>query len=224
MSSSVTDPETAVDRLVETGLLVEDPAGDLRFGEALTDAWFVYADTYRDVPEDVFVGTVAELFGLEPAAAERRIEDHGVTREQLVGYLAAQSALDDEHDTGTLALFGQIVAEVGPPPPVPPEVETVDDERALALAERDRAVVTVWAHECEPCRALKRDLDAVLAGLPDGVPVAGAEGGSIPEFRAAYGVEAAPSVVLFADGEHVETVRGRATVETYHAAFERAFG
>jgi thiol-disulfide isomerase/thioredoxin len=220
---SVTDPDAALDRLIDEGLLVEDEGG-LRFTGELASAWFVYADTYRDVSEEVFVDTVAELFGLEAGTAERRIEELGVTREQLIGYLAAQSALEDEYDAGTLALFGQIAAEVGPPPAVPPGIETVDDEGALALAGRDRAVVTVWTHQCEPCRALKRDLDAVLAGLPEGVPVAGVEGESVPEFRAAYGVEAAPSVLVFADGEHVETVRGRSAVETYHEAFDRAFG
>jgi len=219
---SVTDPDAAVDRLIEAGLLVEE--GGLRFTEELADAWFVYADTYRDVPEGVFVETVAELFGLAPEEAERRIEELGVTREQVIGYLATQSALEEDYDTGTLALFGQIASEIGPPPAVPPDVETVDDEGALALAARDRAVVTVWAEQCEPCRALKRDLEDVLAGLPEGVPVAGVLGESVPEFRAAYGVEAAPSVVLFADGEHVETIRGRSSVEAYHAAFERAFG
>lgn len=221
---SVTDPDAAVDRLIEEGLLVEEDEQGLRFTDELADAWFVYADTYRDVPEEVFIETVAGLFGLAPEEAERRIEELGVTREQLIGYLAAQSALDGDYDTGTLALFGQIAAEIGPPPAVPPWVETVDDEGALALAERDRAVVTVWAHQCEPCRALKRDLDDVLAGLPEGVPVAGVQGESAPEFRAAYDVEAAPSVLLFAGGEHVETIRGRSAVETYHAAFDRAFG
>lgn len=218
------NPDDAIDRLVERGLLDEHD-GRLRFTDEFTGTWYVYADTYADAPEAVFVETVAELFGLDPEEAERRIEAEGVTREQVVGYLAAQSHLGTDTGRGTLALFGQILAEVGPPPAVPSGIESLDDEAALAFVEEhDRAVVTVWRQDCEPCRALKADLEDALAGLPEGVAVAGVDGAAVPEFRARYGVEAAPSVLLFAGGEHADTVRGREPVGSYHAAFDRAFG
>ncbi len=218
------NPDDAIDRLVEQHLLDEHD-GRLRFTDEFTGTWYVYADTYADAPRTVFVETVAELFGLDPEEAERRIEQQGVTREQVVGYLAAQSHLDTDPEQGTLALFGQILAEIGPPAAVPPGIEKLDDGAALAFVEEnDRAVVTVWRQDCKPCRALKRELDDVLAGLPEGVTIAGVDGPAVPEFRARYGVEAAPSILLFVGGDHADTVRGREPVESYHAAFERAFG
>lgn len=219
-------PDEYVDRLVEHGVVTVDPATDtVTTTVEFEDARAVYHDTYGNAPEDQFRETVAEVFGLDPEEAEARIEAFGVTREQLVAYLALQGFLDETPPQDELAVLAQIVADVGPGSPVPEQVEEVDDERYEAAIEAHGDVaLTVWKHHCDPCEELKEDLDDILAAAPEGVSFLGADGESVPELLGAFEVEAAPTVLLFRDGELRETVRGRRPVEAYEDAFEAVYG
>lgn len=218
------DAERLLDALVEEGVLRERADGTLATSEAFAATADVYHDSYGHVSEDVFRRTVAEVFDLSDAAAAERIESEGVTRGMLVTYLAVQSELDGSYSRPELARMAAMVEEVSPDSPIPDAVEHLDDDSYGAfLDDNGRAVVTVWKRNCAPCRAVKRDLDAVLDALPADVAVGGVDGEAVPAFRRAYDVEAAPSLLVFDDGNHVETLRGRFTADQVAQAADRAF-
>ncbi|MWG36782.1 thioredoxin domain-containing protein [Halomarina oriensis] len=219
-----TDAERLLDTLVDEGVVRERADGTLVCSEGYDATHDVYHDTYGDASEELFERTVAEVFDLPPEAAAERIEQEGVTRTHLVTYLAVKSELDGSYTRGELARMATMVEDLSPDSPVPDGVERLDDESYEAfLAEHDRAVVTVWKHHCEPCRAVKSDLDAVLDAIPDGVAVGGVDGVACPAFRRRADVNVAPALVVFADGDGVETLTGRFVPEQVTAACDRAF-
>jgi thioredoxin-like negative regulator of GroEL len=118
-----------------------------------------------------------------------------------------------------------VVTGLDPETPVPEDIPTLTDESYRAfVADHDRAIVTVWKHHCDPCEAMKDELDDILERIPDGVAVGGIDGEECTDFRSAYGVDAAPAMILFADGELSEGFTGRATPERAAAACAEAYG
>lgn len=174
----------------------------------------VYHDTYMDVSEDEYHRSIAEVFGLESAdEAAERVDELGVSREEFVNFMALRSELEG-YTADQLARMASMVTEVGPSSPVPESLEELDDETYEAfLADNDRAVVTVWMLFCEPCKAMKGDLDEVLAAIPSGVAVGGLDGEKCPEFCRDAEVNVAPAFVLFEEGEKVDEVTGRTDPE-----------
>lgn len=224
---SAPDAEELLDALVAEDVLVEYEDGTLATTAAFEETRGVYADSYGDASDAVFRSTVAELFGLDEAEVERRIEAEGVTREMLVAHLAVNSHVDGEYAIGEVARMAMLVVDVDPASPVPPDVEEVDDDSYGAfLAANDRAVVTVWKRNCAPCEALKDDLDDLLAALPDDAAVAGIDGASsaVADFRRTYEVEAAPSILLFREGDLAEAYQGTVPAEEIAAAARRVYG
>jgi thiol-disulfide isomerase/thioredoxin len=162
--------------------------------------------------DDGVADTVADLFGIEEEAALDLLERGEVTTEDVVAYLAIQSFADETLETAEHAMMAELLVRLGPKTPVPTGVEEVDDDSYRAfLDDHPHAVVTVWKHDCDPCEAMKGDLEAILELLPDAVAVAGVDGENVPEFRSVFGVDAAPAVLCFRDGtlEAVETGRKR---------------
>lgn len=217
------EADRLLDALVEAGVLVEDERG-LATTPAFEDTRGIYYDTYADASEEVFVSSVAEVFGLDPEEAAGRVDELGITREQLVTYLALQSYLDDPPARPDLAAMARLTAEVGMDP-VPPGVARVtDDDYAAFLDEHGDVVLTVWSYPCSPCERLKADLDDVRAAAPDGVAFAGADGSAVPDLRREFDVEAAPTTLLFRGGERVETLRGYHSPAAMADAFEDIYG
>jgi len=207
---AVTTPEAALDRLIAAGVVIEHDDGTITTDPAFEDARRVYADTYGDCTDEVFQQTIADLFGLEPAAAADRIEETGVTRDELVAFLTLQSVLEASPDTEVLATMSRVVVAVEPSSPVPRSLRTLgDDEYESFLETHPNALLTVWKQGCAPCDAMKADLDAIVAAVPDEVAIAGVDGDAVPQFRRAFDVTAAPSVVVISDGAHAETASGR---------------
>ena len=102
-----------------------------------------------------------------------------------------------------------MTAEAGGASPVPPELDELsDDDYESYLAAEDAAVVFVFQQGCDPCDAMKADLDVVRDEAPDEVAFAGVDGEIAPEIRGAYEVTVAPTTLLFADGDLVETREG----------------
>ena len=219
------DPERLLDALVDEGVLVEQADGTLATSESFEGTHGIYHDSYGSVGDEEFERAVSDVFDVSPEEAAERIEEEGVTREMLVTYLAVQSELEGSYSTAELARMATMVGDVAPESPIPAEVTPLDDESYEAFLDaNDRAAVTVWKRNCSPCRAVKRDLDAVLAAFPDDVAVGGVDGVDVPAFRYAYEVNVAPSLVLFEDGDHVETLRGRFTAEQVTEAYDRLDG
>jgi thiol-disulfide isomerase/thioredoxin len=211
--------EAALDRLIDAGLVDERDDGSLATTAAFEATRRVYRDSYAGVDDAVFRTTVADAFGVSESTAADRIDSGAVTRDDLIAYLSLRSALDSVDDE-QLATMASLVVELSPASPVPDAVEELDDDawRAFLEANPD-AVVTVWRHDCAPCEALKTDLDAVLSALPNGVAVAGVDGESVPDFRRAFGVDTAPAVCSFRDGDLEDVTTGRQSPETYAERF-----
>lgn len=210
--------DAALDDLIDAGLVDEREDG-LVVTEAFEATRRVYRDTYAHADDAVFRRTVAEAFGVDEDRAADRIESGAVTREDLIAYLSIRSAFD-EVGQERLATMAALVAELSPASPVPEAIRELDDDAWPAfLDDHPDAVVTVWRHDCAPCEALKEDLDAVLAAVPDCVAVAGVDGESVPDFRRTFDVDAAPAVCAFRDGALEDVTTGRQPPETYAERF-----
>lgn len=221
--------EGAGEALVESLFAENVLTTDERIGAVTTSAEFedtheIYLDTYTSVPQSTFVDTVAEVFGLDATEATDRIDELGVTREQLAAYLALRSVLGNSYDVATLSRMAVVVAGLEPETPVPEGLDLLDDDTYEGfLASHGRAIVTVWKRRCDPCEAMKRDLDAVLSALPDEVAVAGVDGERSRTFCTEYDIDAAPAVVYFDDGSHRRTIVGRQPPERIGAVAESVY-
>lgn len=215
------DPETLVETLIDGGVLtVNEETDTARTTTEYEDIRGIYHDSYMSVSDEAFHEAVADAFGFaSKERAEERVEALGVTREEFVAYLALDSTLEESYATAELARMAAVVVELGPGTPVPEDIERLDDESyGEFVGAHDRAIVTVWKHHCDPCEAMKDELDAILGEVPDEVAVGGLDGERCPAFRRTYGIDAAPALVLFADGEFREGFTGRATPERVAAA------
>jgi thiol-disulfide isomerase/thioredoxin len=210
-----TDPDALVDRLVVGGVLDEDPeTGALATTPGFEATRAVYHDTYADADDDLFHSTVADLFDVDRDDVADVVAEHGVTRDELVAYLSVRSELSDPPASPELAAMAGIVVEAEPASPVPdawPELR--DDTYRGFLADHPDAVLVAFKLHCVPCEAMKRDLDAIEAAIPDGVHYASLDGDEVPEFRREFEVEAAPTTLVFRDGDLVESLRGRVSPE-----------
>lgn len=218
------DVESALDTLIDAGVVDEADDGALTTTSAFEDTRRVYHDTYAHMADEGFHSTVADLFDIDRDEVGAHIDATGMTRDELVAYLSVRSFLDDPPEQGTLAVMAGIVVQIGPGSPVPMAVEELSDEDYEAfLDDEPDALVTVWKHGCDPCEAMKEDLDEILAAVPDGVAVAGVDGADVPAFRRAFDVSVAPAVLLFRDGDLQKTLTGRTSPSALADAFESVY-
>jgi thiol-disulfide isomerase/thioredoxin len=218
--------EDLLDALFDEEVLgIDDRTGTVTTTADFEDTYSVYLDTYLSVPREEFVASVAETFALDSTElAAGRIEDLAVTREQLAAYLSLRSAFGDGYDRGTLTRMAVVVADLEPETPVPERLELLRDETFESFVRtHDRAIVTVWARRCDPCEAMREDLDEILDTVPEAASVAGIDGDRAREFCTIYDVDAAPAVVYFEDGRHRRTAVGRATPADAAAAIEDVY-
>ncbi|UPV99616.1 thioredoxin domain-containing protein [Halorussus gelatinilyticus] len=145
----------------------------------------------------------AESADCEPAPADSTTTDRDSTESRSTDGTSDGSAEPPSADD--LAAMAAMVWEVVPDSPVPARLADVTDDPASFLAGRDRAVVTVWKRFCDPCEAVKDDLETVLDAVPDDAAVAGIDGESAVAFCRTHDVESAPGFLL-ADGDDRRTV------------------
>ncbi|RLM40732.1 thioredoxin, partial [Haloarcula sp. Atlit-47R] len=88
------DPETALETLIAAGAVDEAPDGTLSTTAEFEKTLAVYHDIYGAVSTEEFHQTVSDLFGVAPENVEERLDEFGVTRADVVAYLAAKSFLD----------------------------------------------------------------------------------------------------------------------------------
>jgi len=69
-------------------------------------------------------------------------------------------------------------------------------------------LVDVYADWCPPCRALSPVIDDLAASSGDRFDVVKLNSDELPEIAGRYGVTALPTVLIFVDGEVVETSVG----------------
>lgn len=214
------DPDARLDYLFDHGVVEEGPDGDLRLTAVFAETQDIHHDTYGDISEDRFVRVVADIFDV----SEERAREQDVTRNELVAFTALQAHLEDPPDRDALALLAAMVGRVTPPSAVPDGLLELTDGTYESFLDGRDAVVVVWKRVCTPCDLLKEELDEVRAGAPDHVAFAGVDGDEVPAFRREFEVTAAPTTLLFADGEQVGRFDGKPDVETFHEAFAEAFG
>lgn len=183
----------------------------------------IYHDSYADVEKAEYHQAVSDVFGIDVETVPERLEELDVTREQFIALLAVNSHVDGEYSLPERARMAMVVTDLAPPSPVPESIEEINDDSYEAfLEEHDRAAVTVWKRFCTPCQRMKDELDETRATLPDAV--AGIDGETAPEFCRSFDVEAAPSVLLFEDGELVESLRGYQGPEAIEDACTAVYG
>ncbi|WP_280585787.1 thioredoxin family protein [Halorubrum sp. Boch-26] len=205
-------PETLLDALRDEGVVRIDAETDtVNTIEEFEADREVYYDTYVPMPDDEFHESVADVFGLDSAAeAADRVAELDISREEFATFLTLRSNVDGSYTTLELTAMAQMATELGPETPVPDAVEHLDDESYEAFIDgHERCVVTVWKLFCDPCEAMKAELDEVLAAFPDDAAVGGVAGERSPDFCRSVGVNAAPAFVLFEDGEAVDVITGR---------------
>lgn len=203
------DPEARLEFLIEAGVIDVGEDDSVTATDAFEDTRVVYADTYTEVDDETFAETIAELFDVSVEAAETRIEETDLTREDLIAYLSLQSHIDRDLPQEVLVLLTSMVSGVGYGSSVPTSMSELDDDSYEAfLAEHGDAVIVVWSYPCDPCRSLKQDLPAFRETLPDGVALAGVDGDTVGRIRQEFDVTSAPTLLFFADGAHADTFEG----------------
>lgn len=225
MPDLLSDSEARFEYLVEHGVLAEREDGTVVTTDDFEGVRGIYYDSYLDLSDERFQQVLAEAFELSTDEARERIDQHGVTREELATYLALSSYLDDDRSRDELALLAAMAERVDPGSPVPEGMDELhDDEYAEYIDEQGDVVVFVWKRECAPCEAMKEDLDEIRAAAPARVAFAGVDGEAVSEFRREFEVDAAPTTLVFADGELVERLDGRRSPDDLADAFADAYG
>lgn len=84
---------------------------------------------------------------------------------------------------------------------------TVNDENFVqeVLQSKVPVLVDFWAEWCGPCRMFAPVLDEVSEELKDRVKIVKVNIDENPEISAKYGVRSIPTMILFRDGEMLET-------------------
>lgn len=218
------DIESALDHLIDAGAVDEADDGALTTTAEFENTRRIYHDTYGNASDERFYDTVGDLFAVGREDAVAHVDATGLTREELVAYLAVRSFLEESPTQETLAVMADIVVQIGPGTPIPPHVRALtDDDYEAFLADHPDALVTVWKHGCDPCEAMKADLDAILERVPEDVAVAGIDGEEAAAFRRAFEVSAAPAVLLFRGGDLQQTLTGRKSPAALGEEFESVY-
>ncbi len=90
----------------------------------------------------------------------------------------------------------------------------------VVLNGQGLVLVDFWAEWCGPCKMLLPVLDKLEAEMTSGVTFTKVNTEHSPEVAANYGVRMLPTLVLFKDGEVVDTMMGVHTKDKLKAWLE----
>jgi peptide-methionine (R)-S-oxide reductase len=99
-----------------------------------------------------------------------------------------------------------------------------DDDFDEVVRRDDLVLVDFWAPWCGPCRAIGPVLEELAGDYGDALTVAKINIDDNQRKAAQFGVRSIPTLVLFKDGNPVETLIGLQTRSSLTAAIERARG
>jgi thioredoxin 2 len=92
--------------------------------------------------------------------------------------------------------------------PLPWLVDAADDTFASELEVPVPVLVDFWAAWCGPCRAVAPVLEALARDLAGKLKVVKLDTDANPRTASSFGVQSLPTLILFRDGEPVETMIG----------------
>ncbi len=102
-----------------------------------------------------------------------------------------------------------------------PEVVTDQDFGDKVLRSSEPVLVDFWAEWCGPCRMLGPVIDALAAEYDGRVRVAKVDVDANQQVAMQYGVRSIPTVMLFDNGQVVDTIVGVRPKSDYAGAIEK---
>ena len=95
---------------------------------------------------------------------------------------------------------------------------TNDNFEAEVLGSNQPVLVDFWAGWCGPCRLLTPTIEELASELGEAAKVGKLNVDENPETAAKYQISSIPSVLIFKDGELVETLVGVQSKQRYRDA------
>ncbi|GGM59880.1 thiol-disulfide isomerase/thioredoxin [Halarchaeum rubridurum] len=199
--SAHTDPAALYERLRDEGLF-EESDEEVR----LSDAFAAARERERAAlaaRDDDAIAALRETY-----TADGDVEPDGVDERTLADAVAVHETCESVDPLTSLHVARSLARDGldGTDPHVPDGFVSLDgDEIGRFLDAHAAAVVYCWREDCEPCDAVRADLDALRdeGVVPDAVGLGAVYGpDNVDELRDGYEVGAAPTV-LFCAGDTV---------------------
>ena len=95
---------------------------------------------------------------------------------------------------------------------------TDDNFKSEVLGSNQPVLVDFWAEWCGPCRLLTPTIEELASELGESAKVGKLNVDENPETAAKYRISSIPSVLVFRDGELVETLVGVQSKQRYRDA------
>lgn len=96
-----------------------------------------------------------------------------------------------------------------------------DNEFADLIANNQLVVVDYTAPWCGPCKAIAPLIDRLATDYQDKAVVVKVDIDENPETTKKYGIRSIPAILVFRQGEVVETLIGKASYEIFSNAVEK---